>query len=217
MSNSSKQMHPKDAAQRARHAGFMPHFDEQTAQDLEFDVVKVLLLNHCHNPTTIQRAESLHPSIRPKQWRQALERTKEFLDIRREGKTFPAVGCEEIAADNDRLAIRDAVLDETGFARIRTATLTVNEVIDSLQGEDESFPNLCQLIADASSNLELPQAIDGVFDAKGQVRSNASPKLIQIREEGIRLRRTLNRQFVKELKRNQEQAERRIKGLKMKK
>ena len=205
MSDPSKQTHlHREASKHTLRRDSMPHFDDQTAQDLEFDVVKALLLNHCHNPTTIQRAKTLHPSIQPNQWRKALERTKEFLDIRSEGRSFPAVGCEEIAPDNDRLAIRDAVLDERGFARIRTATLTVNEVIESLEGAEEVFPQLCQLIAEASPNLELPQAIDSVFDAKGQVRSNASPKLIQIREESIRLRRTLNRQFVKELKKSQE-------------
>ncbi|MGB0196637.1 MAG: MutS-related protein, partial [Flavobacteriales bacterium] len=182
----------------------MAQFDEQTAKDLEFDVVKTLLLNHCHNPTTIERANSLHPRVNPKAWRRDLERTKEFLNLRSEGVPFPAVGGEEIAADNERLAVRDSVLDESGFNRIRTATETVNAVIEALEDESSGFPRLHHLIADLVPNTELPEAIDSVFDAKGEVRSNASPKLIQIREEKVRLRRTLNRQFLRELKKNQE-------------
>jgi DNA mismatch repair protein MutS2 len=52
--------------------------------------------------------------------------------------------------------------------------------------------------------LEIIESIDAVFDAKGQVRSNASAKLIHIREEMVRLRRAINRQFLKDLKRFKE-------------
>ncbi|MBN31992.1 MAG: DNA mismatch repair protein MutS [Crocinitomicaceae bacterium] len=182
----------------------MAHFDDQTAKDLEFDAVKGLLLNHCHNPTAIDRAKQLHPRANPKSWRQELERTKEFLNLRSEGVPFPSVGVEEIADDNDRLAVRDSVLDEASFNRIRTATETVNGVIEALEDKVNSFPRLSELTNGLEPNQELPQSIDKVFDSKGEVRSNASPKLIQIREAKTRLRRNLNRQFLKELKKNQE-------------
>ena len=166
---------PKNArrAKRSTSDGRMAHFDDQTAKDLEFDVVKTLLLNHCHNPTTVDRATQLHPRVNPKSWCRELERTKEFLNLRSEGVPFPAVGGEEIAADNERLAVRDSVLDETGFNRIRTATETVNGVIEALEGKADGSPRLCELIDGLEPNKELPKAIDGVFDAKGEVRSNA--------------------------------------------
>ncbi|MAI24302.1 MAG: DNA mismatch repair protein MutS, partial [Crocinitomicaceae bacterium] len=189
---------------RTNSDGRMAHFDDQTAKDLEFDVVKTLLLNHCHNPTAVDRAKQLHPRVNHKLWRRELERTKEFLNLRTEGVPFPAVGGEEIAADNERLAVRDSVLDEAGFNRIRSATETVNGIIESLEDKAEGFPRLHELIDGIEANEELPKAIDSVFDTKGEVRSNASPKLIQIREEKVRLRRNLNRQFLKELKKNEE-------------
>ena len=132
---------PKNArrAQRSTSDGRMAHFDDQTAKDLEFDVVKTLLLNHCHNPTTVDRATQLHPQVNPKSWRRELEGTKEFLNLRSEGVAFPAVGGEEIATDNERLAVRDSVLDEAGFNRIRTATETVNGVIEALEGKADGF------------------------------------------------------------------------------
>lgn len=176
-------------------------FDEQTAKDLEFDTVKALLLRHCHNPSTIRRGEHLQPTRHQKVWKKALELTKEFMEVRREGITFPAVGCEEIGGDNDRLSIRDSVLDEAGFNRLRIAVMTVNEVIEALQDKQKSFPRLCELVQNLQPNGQIIEAIESVFDAKGQVRSDASKRLIQIREEIIRLRRTINRQFLKEVKR----------------
>ena len=58
-----------------------------------------------------------------------------------------------------------------------------------MEGKADGFPRLCELIDGLEPNEELPKAIDGVFDAE-EVHSNVSPKLIQIREEKVRLCRT---------------------------
>ena len=58
----------------------MRAFDEQTAKDLEFDAIRVLLLHHCQNPTAIARAQALHPMERQKSWQVDLELTKEMLE-----------------------------------------------------------------------------------------------------------------------------------------
>ena len=182
----------------------MKSFDDQTAKDLEFDAIRTLLLHHCHNPSTIARAHALHPLNRQKFWQIDLELTKEMLEIKREGNGFPAVGCDEIGSDNDRLAVRDSVLDEEGFYRLKTASLTVNDVLTALEDRGHVSPRLVGLAANVFHTLDIIESIDAVFDAKGQVRSNASPKLIHIREEMVRLRRAINRQFLKDLKRFKE-------------
>ena len=183
--------------------GRMAQFDEQTAKDLEFDVVKSLLLNHCHNPTTVERANSLHPRVNPKAWRRELERTKEFLNLRSEGVPFPAVGGEEIASDNERLAVRDSVLDESGFNRIRTATETVNAVIEALEDKSHGFPRLHHLIENLvpTRNYQKPSIR---LRCKGRSSKQCLAQIDSNPEEKVRLRRSLNRQFLKELKKNQE-------------
>ncbi|MDA0913013.1 MAG: DNA mismatch repair protein MutS [Bacteroidetes bacterium] len=183
----------------------LPHFDSQTVKDLEFDLVRRLLLNHCHNPTIIARAQQVVPLAHSKDWHHFLHLTKEFLEIKRTGVPFPAVGCEEIGPDNKRLAVRDSVLDEAAFARLRLAISTMNEVLKSVHSMDYEFiPRLTALLDSIEPNTQLPKLIDEVFDAKGQVKSNASPKLIQIREAMIKLRRNINRNFSREVKKNLE-------------
>ena len=200
--NPSRKSSARNSASSKR--GYVRAFDEQTAKDLEFDAIRVLLLHHCQNPTAIARAQALHPMERQKSWQVDLELTKEMLEIKREGNGFPAVGCEEIGADNDRLAVRDSVLDEAGFHRLKTASLTINDVIEALEDRDILSPRLTHLTASVHHTMDIIESIENVFDAKGQVRSNASPKLIHIREEMVRLRRTINRQFIKDLKRFKE-------------
>ena len=81
---------------------------------------------------------------------------------------FPAVGGEEIAADNERLAVRDSVLDEAGFNRIRTATETVNGVIEALEGKADGFPRLCELIDGLEPNEELRKPSMGYLMPKAK-------------------------------------------------
>lgn len=172
-------------------------FDEQTASDLEFDAIRVMLHAHCHNPTAIERAETLRPLRNRKRMVRALEETKELLQIRRENIAFPAVGCEELSREIERLAIRESVLEETGFQRLRQASIMVNDVIDSLRGKQEDWPRLTHLTQSVHHTTDILEAVDSVFDAKGVIRSDASAKLVQIREDMVRVRRTVNRNFVR--------------------
>ena len=163
---------------------------------------KQLLLNHCHNPTTVDRATQLHPRVNPKSWRRELNERRNSSTCGAKGPFQPSE--EEIAADNERLAVRDSVLDEAGFNRIRTATETVNGVIEALEGKADGFPRLCELVDGLEPNEELPKAIDGVFDAKGEVREQRLAQTDSNPGREGSLAPKLNRQFLKELKKNQE-------------
>lgn len=179
---------------------FLGAFDEQTARDLEFNAVRTLLLGYCHNPTAQERAQNLLPFRNRKLMVRALEETKEFLQIRRESIPFPAVGCDEIHREIERLSIRESVLSEPQFMRLRTASETINEVLEALKGRETVNPRIFHLLRNVRPTTELIDPIEAVFDAKGQVRSNASSKLVSIREDVIRVRRSINRQFIRVMK-----------------
>lgn len=179
---------------------YMGAFDQQTARDLEFNAIRTLLLGYCHNPTAQERAQNLQPFRNRKRMVRALEETKEFLQIRRECLPFPAVGCDEIHREIERLSIRESVLSEPQFMRLRVASETINEVLAALKGRDAMNPRIFYLLRNVLSTTELIDPIDGVFDPKGQVRSNASSKLVSIREDMIRVRRSINRQFIRVMK-----------------
>jgi DNA mismatch repair protein MutS2 len=179
---------------------YMGAFDTQTSRDLEFNAIRTLLLGYCHNPTAQERAQNLKPFRNRKRMVRALEETKEFLQIRRESIPFPAVGCDEIHREIERLNIRESVLSEPQFMRLRVASETINDVVAALHGRDSINPRLFYLLRNVKATTELINPIDKVFDAKGNVRSNASAKLVTIREDMIRVRRSINRQFIKSLK-----------------
>ena len=72
------------------------HFDAQVAEDLEFDVIRLLLADLAGCPTSEQRAEQLVPS-KDRAWVvRTLQETDEMRRIRQGGLGFPHLEFEEI-------------------------------------------------------------------------------------------------------------------------
>ena len=177
-------------------------FDAQVVQDLEFDVIRLQLAQHAQCETAQQRALALTPSRDAQAVRIQLETTWEFVRIRSEGHAFPGIAFEELDRDIQLLGIRDSVLDEAGFMRILQASRLCNEIIQALEPKAASFPRLSRLIekTEVVFTEDLIRPIEAVFDAKGEVRSEASPLLGKIRAEMVQVRRNHARAFQRALK-----------------
>ncbi len=182
------------------HGEWLGGFDRQVAEDLEFDVIQELLVSFCHGETATQRARELRPWRTPKRIIPALETTAELLTIRREGMPFPKVACDELGREIRLLKVHDSVLDESGFMRILDASKTVNGILEALAESERSFPRLEELLDGIPNTTELIEAIESVFDAKGEVRADASNLLVSIRGEMTRVRRAINRAFMRAIK-----------------
>lgn len=183
------------------------HFDAQVAEDLEFDVIRLLLADLAGCPTSEQRAEQLIPS-KDRAWVvRTLQETDEMRRIRQGGLGFPHLEFEEIKREIKLLNVRDSVLDEAGFRRISTACRIMNGVLEVLDQSDEPWPRLEAVVAGQEPQWELIDAIDLVFDAKGQIRDDASPALMSIRQDMTTIRRKINRSFLKAMKAVQEKGQ----------
>ena len=174
--------------------------DATTLADLEFDVVRALLERHAHGPTAKERAADLVPYSGRKEALRSLEEVKEFTRVRSEGKPFPAVSVDELTRELRLLDVKESVLDEAGFGRLLAASVFGNEVCAALHGAEKTLPRLCALLGEVQPTDEVIAAIGRVLDAKGVVRSDASGRLVTLREEILRVRRTINRNFMKIMK-----------------
>lgn len=182
------------------HGEHLGAFDEQVAEDLEFDVVREMLAHHCQGPTATSRAEELRPLRARKLIVRALEETAELVKIRTEGMAFPAVQCEELTREIELLNVRGSVLDETGCTRILDASRTVNDVVEAMKDQAEVLPRLTDLTRNVYATDALITPIEAVFDERGLVRSDASNQLVKIREDMVRVRRSISRNFQRVLK-----------------
>ncbi|NQX92344.1 MAG: DNA mismatch repair protein MutS, partial [Flavobacteriales bacterium] len=179
----------------------MPVADQQTIQDLEFDTIREWLGNLCNGDTAREKAQKLHPYSQVKQLRSELEKLQELHSIKTEGHTFPRIDFEELKAEIKLLEIKGSVLQELGFQNIVLASRLVNDLIYFFNKQEEVYPRLSNLLDSVYFTKELINPIEKVFDAKGQVKDDASPKLMSIRKEIVTLRRQIARVFNKEMKR----------------
>ncbi|MEC8400324.1 MAG: DNA mismatch repair protein MutS, partial [Bacteroidota bacterium] len=180
------------------------HFDVRVAEDLEFDVIQAMLAELAGCPSSEKRAESLVPS-KDRIWvLRSLQETDEMRRIRSGGHGFPLLEFDELGREIKLLSVRDSVLDETGFRRISTASRIMNTVLEVLAQSDDPWPRLEAVLEGQEPNTELIEAIDAVFDAKGNIRDDASPALSQIRGDMVTVRRKINRAFLRAMKSVQE-------------
>lgn len=178
----------------------MNHFDPQTIKDLEFDLIRLMLHDHCVQPTARLRMVDLEPVRDFRRLKTELLRVEEFTSVRRNGIAFPALDFEEIEEEIRLLQVRESVLNEESFFRLHRANSLVNQIIASFEGVEEALANLFDLVREIDANDEMIRSIDAVFDAKWKVRDDASQELRTIRDSIIQVRRTIARNFSRVMK-----------------
>ena len=105
----------------------MKHFDTQSATDLEFDLIRLMLHDLCGSQAARDRMVDLGPVRGFKDLSAELGRVHEFHTVRTQGYSFPRVQFEEFHQDLELLDVPDSMLSQEGFVRIYDASNTVND------------------------------------------------------------------------------------------
>ncbi|MFZ6051179.1 endonuclease MutS2 [Halocola ammonii] len=183
----------------------MKNFDQRVSNDLEFDVIRLMLHDFCIGETARLRMVDLSPIDSFRALDKELQRSKEFHRIRIEGETFPALDFEELKDEIRLLEVRDSALSEESFLNILRASLLGNDIVQFFKGRQEDFPLLCELAGRIRYTKDLTVPIEKVFDKRGKIKDTASPKLNEIRKDIGNVKRQINQNFDKEVKKLQRQ------------
>lgn len=175
------------------HLTFM--IDEQTVQDLEFDKIVEQLSQFTKGKTAFNRALELRPMSDFEKVKVELGKVAEYQAIRELEEPFPAIDFVELTEELKMLRRENAHLSQDGFSAIRHAQWLVNRVIDFLSNRSTRYPHLAALIEGMERDELITQLINAVFDAKGQILDDASQELFAIRSRLKELRRKINANF----------------------
>ncbi len=178
----------------------MNSFDQQTLQDLEFTTIQEWLEELGIGPTAKKRLRELSPSSQSDFLRLELDKLKEFHTIRTEGESFPGLDFEELQKELRFLPIYNAVLEQEGFVRISRASELVNAILYFFDKRENEYPNLVGLLNEVYYTKEIIEAIEKVFDRRGNIKDDASPALYAIRQKINAVRNQINRNFDKEMR-----------------
>lgn len=179
--------------------------DIQTLKDLEFESVRELLASCSNGPTARKRLEGLSVLSSSLVANQELDKASELLSIRTEGEVFPRLEFEELEVEIQRLGLKGAGLELEGFIRLLDASKLVNELLDFFKNSTEERPALSEIMSSAHYSKEIIRPIEKVLDERMQVKDDASKALQKIRGEIRSLRKDINRNFDRVLRKLQKE------------
>lgn len=182
----------------------MNFFDEQTINDLEFDLIRLMLHDYCHGATARLRMVDLVPIAHPKNIEVELFRTNEFLQIRKQGLPIPRIDFEEMEKEIELLGYNGSILEEISFSNLLNNSRLINDLIKFFK-KNEEFGYLSELMKSVYFTLEIIKPIEKVFDPKGIIKDDASNLLSEIRKNIISERREISKNFNKVIKRYRDQ------------
>ena len=178
----------------------MKYCDQQTYDDLEFNVLTDQLLEYCVGPTATSNVLNLTPITDESKLKRYLNQVNELVEIRTAKKTFPRIEFEELKAEIKMLQIDSSVLNENSFNKILLASSLGNDLIRFFQTNEGLYPNLASILNRIYFTDEIISEIEKIFDKKGKVKDDASQNLSDIRQRIKALERQIHRNFEKELR-----------------
>ena len=166
-----------------------------TLELFEFDKIRDHVLEYCRCRSSKEKAENLGPVTSRDQLTIMLKQTDEYKQTLAIRGYFPDTFFEDFETEADLLLISNSVLSEIQFSRIRSASSTVNRILEFFKERIDSFVTLKLLAEKVYPTNAIIDLISEIIDAHGLMKNNASPELQQIRSSLFSKRREADKRF----------------------
>jgi DNA mismatch repair protein MutS2 len=168
---------------------------EKTLQDLQFSTVLETISTICNTDIGKQKALEITPFKDEESLLIALQQTSEYVSSFQNNNAIPNHGFDAITHEIKFLGIEDSFLEVGSFRKIATLSENTNILLQFLKKFEDYYPTLYA----KSSQIELTKAIitaiDEIVDKYGEIKDNASPKLLEIRRNMNLVRGKVNQSF----------------------
>jgi DNA mismatch repair protein MutS2 len=168
---------------------------EKTLQDLQFPTVLETISEICNTDIGKQKALEITPFKDKDTLMSALLQTSEYVSSFQNNNAIPNHGFDAITYEIKFLAIEDSFLEVGGFRKIATISETTNVLLTFLNKFNDYYPNLCVKSSGIQLTKEIITLVDAVVDKYGEIKDNASPRLLEIRREMNLVRGKVNQSF----------------------
>ncbi|WP_133272784.1 endonuclease MutS2 [Hymenobacter radiodurans] len=130
------------------------------------------------------------------QLQKLLLQADEFRVLLQSGADFPSQHYHDVHPHLVRASIPGAYLEVTAFFAVKMSLRTIRQALTFFtQAEETLYPTLRLLGIGVQVDRNLLLAMDKVVDDEGQVRDNASPLLMQLKQELIARQAQLRKQI----------------------
>lgn len=173
----------------------MVSVNQNTLHDIEFNDVLKQISNFCETDLGNKAILKIRPLANNTNLLKELHYTNEYLSSFENENTIPNHYFDDINTEIKYLKIEDYVLEANSFKKIRSISITSNELIKFINKFQTYYPKLNGLCSLVNTNDQIKLLIDEILDKYGEVRDNASPELHSIRKLINALRSQINQSF----------------------
>jgi DNA mismatch repair protein MutS2 len=165
-------------------------------EKLEFDKIIELTAKECLGELGASCIAKLTPSSDMSDIDRQLKEVNELRIALAKNDKFPIQTYFNVYEELKMLDIDGYVLQVEGLQKINALLLLISEVYRFFTpARKEVYPTLYNIIRPIDFDESLAKAINRVIDPKGEIRSDASPELSQIRRSINSRQRDLDREF----------------------
>lgn len=152
-------------------------------QKLEFDKIIKLLAEECLGELGREIVANIRPETTIQQIRKKLRQTEEFKRTLENNDPFPLQTYEEISEDVRMLEIENYVMSEESLQRVNLILLSIRNIFRFFSPpRRELYPTLYAIIDKVIFEEQLIKEIERVIDEEGEIKPDASPELLRIRQ-----------------------------------
>ena len=173
----------------------MASVNQNTLHDIEFNDVLKQISNFCETDLGNKAILKIRPLANKANLLKELHYTNEYLSSFENENTIPNHYFDDINTEIKCLKIEEYVLEANSFKKIRSISITSNELIKFINKFQTYYPKLNELCSLVDTNDQIQLLIDEILDKYGEVRDNASPELHAIRKLINALRSQINKSF----------------------
>jgi len=168
---------------------------EKTLQDLQFPTVLETISDGCNTDIGKEKALQIKPFRDKEELMQSLMQTSEYVSSFQNNNAIPNHGFDAITHEIKFLAIEDSFLEVGSFRKIANLSATTNVLLSFLKKFDDYYPNLNARASLVELTKDIITAIDAIVDKYGEIKDNASPTLLSIRQNMNLVRGKVNQSF----------------------
>ena len=171
----------------------------KTFEDLEFHTVLSHLSELCLTELGKKYALRIKPFENRESLLFALRQTNEYLSSFESNNAVPSHYCEKVTSELKLLGVEEAALEVSGIRKIYRLAEVVNSHIAFFSEFHFLYPALWDTVDSVEEATEITQAIEKVLDKYGEIKTEASIELANIRREIGILRGKINESFSRAL------------------
>lgn len=183
----------------------MIKISKSTLSDLEFPRIREILSQYCSTALGMKKASKIKPFKTPGRTLFALHQVREFQSSFLQDAQIPSHSFEGIDSEIERLSLENSILEIEGFQKIAALSETANALLRFFKKHREFYECLYKTSESVEYTTDISDPIHRIIDRFGEIRSDASPLLAEIRENISRIANQINSSFSQVLSRAQEQ------------